>query len=42
MEHEGDTICKWSAWNGPPRLLEELEIRGRIETMKTIGSVKIG
>ena len=39
MEHEGDssgTNCSWSALNSPKELgrrLEQLEIRGRMETI---------
>ena len=40
MEHEGggDTNCSWCTWNDPQRSLkglEDLEIRGQEETIKT-------
>ena len=41
MEHEGDgdTNCNWCTWNNPQVLvkeLEDLEIRGLMETIQTI------
>ena len=35
MEHEGDSdiICSWCTRNNPQRDLEDLEIRGQVETI---------
>ena len=46
MENEGDggTICSWCTWNGPQNLgktLENLEIKGRIETIQTTALLKL-
>ena len=34
-EYDGDTKCSWFAWKGLERRREELEIRGRIDTIQS-------
>ena len=46
VDHEGygDTKCNWCTWNRPrgfEKRLEEMEIRGRIETIQTITLSKL-
>ena len=45
MEHEGDndTSCGWCTWHNPPKLvqgLEDLEIRGQVETIQNTALLK--
>ena len=42
-EGDGDTNCRWCAWDGPQKpgkRLEELEIRGRVEILQTTELLK--
>ena len=42
-EHDDDINCDWRAWNYPQgleRRLEDLEISGRIETLKTTAMMR--
>ena len=46
MEHEddGDTNCNWCIWNNSQRIgkgMEELEIRGQVETIQTTALLRL-
>ena len=46
MEHDGDsdTSCNWCTWNSLPKdclkELEDLEIRGQVETIQTMALLR--
>ena len=47
MEHEGDSDsnCNWRTWNNPKGLmkgLEDLKIRGQVETIQTKALLRSG